>query len=245
MHDNSIEIHNERICFLSSSGNLFLDPRSIDSIKIAKAIDFNRGHKTVDEKNNNFYSSLGAMRLFFDACIYRLTFGKHKGKSILDVFIMDQQYLKWIYSEDFGDFYNQFLDQFFLLRQKKLRNNLFVNNTRLYKDWIRKIVSYQDSRDAITHLLRKSIYGEELSFFYLLVCDERESVKIGISGNPDKRLQAYKTCLKNPRIIFCSHGTLEEEKEIIRKYYCKKDFGDWFYLNSQDISLIKEYMNPL
>jgi uncharacterized protein (DUF3820 family) len=45
--------------------------------------------------------------------MYRITFGKHKGRLIADVFKIDPQYLKWAYNKQLIDlplYYKQHLN---------------------------------------------------------------------------------------------------------------------------------------
>jgi len=77
--------------------------------------------------------------------------------------------------------------------------------------------------------------------FVYLIENEQGHIKIGFSGNPEKRLSQLKTGCPSAKLLHKFIGTMQDEKHLQSLFSGKNIDKEWFRLNGGDIEEIKEY----
>lgn len=80
---------------------------------------------------------------------------------------------------------------------------------------------------------------------YVYVIKMGDHYKIGISIEPSRRLKEFTKLPHEIETIICDYkkGYKEIEKELHEKYLPKRERGEWFKLEEEDIVEIKEYLS--
>ena len=79
--------------------------------------------------------------------------------------------------------------------------------------------------------------------FVYLIENEQGHIKIGFSGNPDKRLSQLKTGCPSAKLLHKFIGAMQDEKHLHSLFSGKNIDKEWFRLNGSDIEEIKDYFN--
>lgn len=74
--------------------------------------------------------------------------------------------------------------------------------------------------------------------YVYLIGNSEGYVKIGFSGNPEKRLAQLKTGCHSAVLLYKFIGTMQDEKHLHALFSNKKISNEWFSLSNQDIELI-------
>jgi len=79
--------------------------------------------------------------------------------------------------------------------------------------------------------------------FVYLIENEQGHIKIGFSGNPEKRLSQLKTGCPSAKLLHKFIGTMQDEKHLQSLFSGKNIDKEWFRLNGGDIEDIRGYFN--
>lgn len=87
----------------------------------------------------------------------------------------------------------------------------------------------------------KPIKNPPQDTFVYLISNEQCHIKIGFSGNPEKRLSQLKTACPSAVLLHKFIGTMQDEKHLQSLFIGKNIDKEWFRLNGGDIEEIKDY----
>ena len=77
--------------------------------------------------------------------------------------------------------------------------------------------------------------------FVYLIENEQGHIKIGFSGNPEKRLSQLKTACPSAKLIHKFSGTMQDEKHLQSLFAALNIDKEWFRLGGADIEEIKQF----
>lgn len=83
---------------------------------------------------------------------------------------------------------------------------------------------------------------EGREYVYLMVNDETSFVKIGFSKNPRHREKTLQSQEPAVHLIGCWEASMQREKDLHRKYQTKRERGEWFWLNFEELLELNELM---
>ncbi len=105
-------------------------------------------------------------------------------------------------------------------------------------DFIDKVDFYRNIFDD--SYLKTIVVGKE--YVYLMVNTETSYFKLGFSKDPRYREKTLQSQEPVVHLIAFWEANLQSEKELHRKYKAKRERGEWFWLNFEELLKLNELM---
>lgn len=88
---------------------------------------------------------------------------------------------------------------------------------------------------------RRNVSG----FVYFMHAPEKEKIKIGCSGNPEKRLKTIQREIGTPLVLLKKIATsamYELEHELHNLFRCRAAHGEWFSIKPNHLRIVDRYL---
>lgn len=107
---------------------------------------------------------------------------------------------------------------------------------------IKKLTQYKKELEVIYGFSKPAHRSRISTYVYLMKCNNTGLHKIGRSINPSSRERTILSQSSSITIVFISPITSITTEKILHKRFSRKRIrGEWFDLNTEDISIIKNY----